>query len=1093
MTGDGLEYWIALLADAKPNPLPRPGLVSEAGATAFRSPLRLPDMLSRDLHRLAAKFEVPMRVLLIAAHLRVLGSLTSCPDVVTAVGRSGLNGAGEETMRLLPVRIQLGTKAWLDLAREVLRREQDAVPYADMPYRSIMHCAPHLAVDSVLAFTDHPIERDARSWCPSAELGDFALQATITIGTDPGSLHVDVAAGDNVHPSVAARAAGYYGNALASLAANPLGAAAAVDLRSPEEREKLRVCSTGPTPPPSRAVSLPTMLREQASARPDAIAVCDVRESVSYSELDQRVNRLARRLQAMGVSSGDRVGVSVHRGADMVTSLLAVMAAGAAFVPLDPGFPTARLEFIADDACLRCLLAGPGVAPLATKVPTLTLGSDHPAVAAPVKHSAEVSAADARAAYVMYTSGSSGHPKGTVIDHGNLASFFQAMDQAIGISHKDRFLALTSVSFDISVLEIIWPLTRGASIVVAPERILDKAPNRHDSLESLIRRFGPSLVQATPSFFTSLTSRPTALKSFTGLRALLVGGEVLSAGLARQLTATLPGTRIVNMYGPTETTIWSLTHDLSRGGAFAAVPPIGRPIAHTVVRVVDGLGNDASIGVPGELWIGGKGVARGYLNRPDIDRERFTVAPGPSGTRYYKTGDQVRWREDGSLDFIGRNDRQVKLHGHRIELDEIESVLSEHAQVEAAAVVVSHDPRLGDELVAYVRPRPPESIVPLPELVRVRELWDRVYREGVGEQPTAFPGWVNSYTRERFSVHDMQDWLDAAIARVRRLAPRRIIDVGAGNGLMLQGLRGDWDHYLAIDTSATALRAAAETAVTTVPALGNADFRQADALVLGELPDASADLVILNSVVQYFPSADYLSRVLDEAIRVVGPKGAIFVGDIRDIRLLHLFHADVQVRRSPPLVPARVLSATVDRLVRNEEELCLAPQFFTSILTHHDGFAATVEAKGERAWTEMSRFRWDVTITGPAHTVAHAGASGSATVRWKPSAGRPSEALAAFADRALAGEVVRLADVPNARLSRPKSALRALNEAAPTVIAWEVARSVWMDRPDDAIDPADAIALGRERGLHTIVQPANSGRRTQLDITFQNKREKQHG
>ncbi|MBC3840528.1 amino acid adenylation domain-containing protein [Streptacidiphilus sp. 4-A2] len=607
------------------------------------------------------------------------------------------------------MRVDLTGKSWLDLAREVLCWEKAAEPHAHLSAERVSDAMPHVVLDSHLSVGGTQQSTDAQADHRQAPREPAGVPLRVRIVHDHASrlLLLDVVCDPGqVHPSISTRATGYYEQALANLVAAPAAVAARADLRSAGDRENLTKWCVGPLPQGTAFTDVYTLFREQMNRQPHATAVCDTDESVSYAELDRRILTVAHRLRAVGVDRGHRVGVHVHRSVDLVVGLLAAMAIGAAYVPLDPDFPSARLEFIARDADLRCIIAEPAAKPLEVQAPTVFLADGRPAAVPTGTALRQGDIASQDAAYVIYTSGSTGHPKGTVVGHGNLLNFFLAMDHAIGLSPDDRVLALTSVSFDISVLEILWPLVRGACTVICPERMIERLAHGNNSLTDLVGRFRPSLLQATPSFLTAVAAQPAALEALRGLETLLVGGEALTIGLAGDLVDALPGVRILNMYGPTETTIWSLANQLDHDGAPVSPPPIGRPLAHTVVRVVDGLGNDACVGVAGELWIGGRGVAQGYFRRPELDRERFVRHADSSAGRYYLSGDRVRWREDGTLDFLGRNDRQVKVRGHRIELDEIEGVLSEHPQVEAAAVVMSQHHERGDELVAYVCARP---------------------------------------------------------------------------------------------------------------------------------------------------------------------------------------------------------------------------------------------------------------------------------------------------------------------------------------------------------------------------------------------------
>jgi amino acid adenylation domain-containing protein len=1061
-----LDYWTAVMEGADSRPLPRPadaGRAVEAVPGARVSGL---EAIGPVLSRLAQACELPVRAFLVAAHLRVLGSVTSTAEVVTAVAGSG------EPEHLVPLRIDLRGRTWVDVAREVVRLERWAAAQS-VGYPRLADRAPQPVIDSRVNIAERPIRQDSAAEC---DLAEFPLAVQFTVDTRGENIALDVHCDrTRVHAGIARRLPGYYRTALAAIVAEPHAVATAPDIRASDEREAVREWGTGPALEGTGPEPVHAQFRRQVRQRPHSAAVLDVRGSLTYGELGRRVDSLAGRLRAHGVLPGHRVGVYVDRSADLVVGLLAVLAAGAAYVPLDPEFPVARLRFIASDADVRCLVTGPDVGPPPIDVPLVPVEDRGAGDGVPP----EDTLTGTDIAYVMYTSGSTGRPKGTVIEHRNLANFFLGMDHAIGLSVADRVLAQTSVAFDISVLELLWPLTRGASTVVCPARMVERLSRGENSMVSLVRRFHPTLVQATPSFFTAVVSEPELLTALGGVRALLVGGELLPRGLASELIAAVPGARVVNMYGPTETTVWSLTHDLRADDTRGQIIPVGRPICRTTTRVVDGLGNESCIGVPGELWLGGAGVARGYFQRPELDRERFATGAGGPEDRCYRTGDHVRWREDGVLEFLGRTDRQVKLRGHRVELDEVESVLSEHPRVEAAAVVVANHATRGDELVAFVHFRPENVEERLDS--DWRDVWNASYRP---DREGSFAGWTDSYTRERIPDGEMRDWLGSTVERVRRLAPRRIVDVGAGSGLLLRGLDRDWDHYLAIDIASEALAEAEVALRTSTARSGEVAFREGDARTLADLPDSSADLVVLNSVIQYFPGRGYLARVISEAVRVVGPSGAVFIGDVRDVRLLKHFHTDVQVRRCPRLMPAAELRTLVDHHARSEDELCVAPDFFPEILARQDGFVARIECRADRAWTEMSRFRWDVTLVGPRHPAFPAPGAGLPIVHWQQPEGPAIDAVVTLADRARAGGGLTVIDVPNARLVRPQAALQALDDAEPTTTAWDIARSVWMVNTGHAVDPADLHRLSQERGLDVHVRPARSGSPTHLDITF---------
>jgi amino acid adenylation domain-containing protein len=460
---------------------------------------------------------------------------------------------------------------------------------------------------------------------------------------------------------------------------------------APREREALAAISRTERPYPTD-LSLHQLIEAQVDRTPDAIAVVDDKVRLSYSELDQRANRLAHALQELGAGPGRRVGICLERGAELLVAALAVMKSGAAYVPLDPAFPAERLSFMADDAELGVIILESRTkerAPQASSARVLQLDMEQARLATlPSARVAPPSAPHTEApAYVIYTSGSTGRPKGVILPHRSVVNFVTSMVREPGLSSKDRLLAVTTLSFDIAVLELYAPLIVGARVVVASREVtLDG-----DLLGEAIESNEITVMQATPSTWRLLLATGFRDPSFKAL----CGGEAFPGDLADQLLNAVG--EVWNMYGPTETTVWSTCKRLEKHTEIR----IGRPIANTTVHVVDANGQLAPWGSVGELWIGGLGVALGYLARPELTRERFIENPFAPGMAY-RTGDLVRLRSGGELAYLRRNDNQIKLRGYRIELGEIEVAIAAQPGVAEAVAVVRED-RPGDQrLVAYL-------------------------------------------------------------------------------------------------------------------------------------------------------------------------------------------------------------------------------------------------------------------------------------------------------------------------------------------------------------------------------------------------------
>ncbi|AKT38864.1 non-ribosomal peptide synthetase [Chondromyces crocatus] len=498
-------------------------------------------------------------------------------------------------------------------------------------------------------------------------------------------------------PETVERMARHYAELLAAMVETPERPVGRLRLLGKEEREAVLRAGQGPSSPLEGEVPFYAPWEKLAEREPSAIAVEDEGKRLTRAEVNARANRLARRLRAMGVGPEVSMGLSLQRGVDLVVGLLGVLKAGGMYVPLDPGYPRERLSYMLEDAAVKLLLtdeASLEQLPTASGVETLLLqdversASDEPASDLKLAVAAE------QCAYMLYTSGSTGRPKGVQVPHGALANFLRSMAERPGLSATDVLLAVTPLSFDIAGLELYLPLVTGARLVVASQAT-SRDPER---LGRALAQHGVTVMQGTPSTYRLLLQHPEVLNH--GFKALC-GGEALPGDVCCRLLEH--EVALWNMYGPTETTIWSAAGPVQD----AARVDLGTPVDNTDLYVLDEALELVPLGVSGELYIGGAGLARGYWRRRSLSAERFVPDPFSTtpGARMYRTGDVVRRQADGRLLYQGRSDAQVKIRGFRIELGEVEAWLSTHPSVRAVVVSSAEDERGGGaQLVAYVVP-----------------------------------------------------------------------------------------------------------------------------------------------------------------------------------------------------------------------------------------------------------------------------------------------------------------------------------------------------------------------------------------------------
>jgi amino acid adenylation domain-containing protein len=787
---------------------------------------------------------------------------------------------------------------------------------------------------------------------------------------------------------------------------------------------------------------------------PDAAAVAFDDDTMSYRELDRRANQLARRLKRLGVDPEVRVGIFMRRSLDMVVALLAVLKSGGAFVPLDPEHPADRIAFMLDDSGPSVVLTEPD---LLGRLPTIDATVLCPA---DIRASLDTEASDSpgetvrgeHLAYLIYTSGSTGRPKGVLTTHGALANLLLAMAERFGTTHDDVMLAVNTLSFDVALLDLLLPLTHGARVVLASDAVAADS----ERLADLLTDSGATMMQATPTRFRMLLD--AGWTGANGFR-VLVGGEALPPALARRLRSL--GVRLWNLYGLTEAGIWSSVARVD-GGPIT----LGEPLANTELHVVEAGGSLAPPGVPGELYLGGAGLGRAYHARPELTAQRFVERSlaGEPARRLLRTGDVALRRPNGTIEFIGRLDHQVKLRGFRIELGEIESVLASQPGVRQAVVVMREETDADQRLVSYVvlddaaGVSDAEKAAPVAEPVdQWRQIWDTAYRDGAGDAQVDpsfdIRGWNSRYTGHAMSGAEMREWVDRTVESVLDEEPGSVLEVGCGTGLILLCAAPRCERYWGTDISHVALERLGRLTAAPGSRYGQVRLFDRAADQLDDLPSQLFDLVVLNSVAQYFPDVTYLLRVVEQCLARLAPGGRVLIGDVRSLPLHECLHASVVLSGAERLsVPEAV--ERVRRRVDSDEELVIDPRFFTALRQRFPQITdVRVMPKRGRLRTEMTSFRYTVLL----RTGVRAEETPCQWVDWTGQ----GLSLEALRDR-LAYErpdVLALSGVPNARLDAQARLAQAMAGFAGSVAALrhEVGAT-----GTAAVDPEDLYAVAAD-------------------------------
>ena len=1098
---------------ALPTDRPRPPVQSFAGGSLRFEIDR--EVLSR-LQALGRETDATLFMTLLAAFAGVLSRHAGQPDLVIGSPIANRTRAELEPLigffvNTLALRLETsGAATFRDLVRHVRTVALQAYANQDLPFERLVDLVqpvrdlsqnPLFQVMFALQNAPVPALDLPGLRAVPMDIGRTTAQFDLVLDmweVAPGLTGVLEYSADLFDAATAERLVGHFTTLWAAGAASPDRPLADLSLLTDLERRRLLECGAGETVDFPIDRTLHALAEDQVRIGPDRIAVECGAARLTYAELNAHANRIAHRLRRLGVRRGEFVGILLDRCELMSAGILGVLKAGAAYVPVDPMYPPGRIAHMLNDSGVRVVLAREATAASAAGhdwPPVEWLAVDVPIADEPDSDPGPLATAG-DPAYMLYTSGSTGLPKGAVIRHDGKINHLYAQFRALAFHRDSAFLQTAPISSDISVWQYLAPLLVGGRTVIAThDTVCDPA-----ALWALLRTSRVTITELVPVALAALLDHvgtlPVAERRLDHLAWMMATGEGVPPGLVNRWLALFPGIPLVNAYGPTEA-----ADDITQAIIRAPLPEaartvsIGRPLANLTIYVLDPALHLTPVGVPGEICVAGVGVGDGYWGDEVRTRDRFVANPYPTGSRdavLYRTGDLGVWRPDGTLDCLSRLDEQVKIRGFRIELGEIEAALSGHPAVGQAVVIAREEtPGSDKSLVAYVVPD--LSVAEVGHEVRQlradqialwQQLHDDEYRQRLDEGDPTFDviGWDSTYTGAPLPTDEMREYVDGTVARILAARPRRLLEIGCGTGLIMFRMLPHLETYTGLDFSKTAidrlrgLQRAADG--PQVPGFERAVLLHGPATDLSAIAPGSIDTVVFPSVVQYFPGLDYLRDVIDRVMSVLTPDGTIVFADVRSLPLLESFYAAVAAHKAGDSGTAGAVAQRIVELAHGEQELAIDPAFFFTLAAHDPRLAdVVVEPKRGERLNEMTRFRYDVTIRcGRAAT--RRTAYPWATVDGAVTIDRLRARL-----QAESGEALCLAELPNARVVEEAALLRALVAAPPDRRVGDVQQAVRaLALP--GVEPEALRAMAAELGFDLYLSLARPGSDGRLDAAF---------
>ncbi|MBN3527355.1 non-ribosomal peptide synthetase [Paenibacillus apiarius] len=993
-----LSYWkeklaqcpsVALLPDRK---MADPG-GNRGGEVVFD----LPDDLVQSLKSFCANTETTMFMVLFTMFGGLLHRYTHEQTMVIGTPIANRNYTEIEGIigyfvNLLPLRLDISPEmTFRDLLQQVVKSATEAYDHQDFPFdRVIEQLQPDRQgwsiplVRNMFVFQNTPATdiQLPRAQAETLKLhngtskSDVLLSMTEMHGKMAGRIEYDA---NLFVPQTMRNFANHFIQFIRSALAAPDRPIDGLNLLEDGERASIMQRSGRVEVLDATPECLHLQFERTAALFPDHAALTWNDESWTYDELNAYANRLARHLQQSGARQGQFIGLCMNRSPYLIASILAILKSGCAYVPIDPAYPEERIRWMLSDSGCSVLLADGdtgGMLPEGAWV-RIDVTAEDLDMTGYSAHNLSVPAREADVAYMIYTSGSTGLPKGVVVEHGSVSRLFIATRRLFGFRDHDVWTLYHSCAFDFSVWEIWGALLHGGRLVIVPSGVT----RSFEDFYRLLVRERVTVLNQTPSAFKQLMHIEQHLgmagEADLALRYLIFGGEALELQSLRPWF-DIHGDRhpqLINMYGITEITVHATYRPISMADLEArSGSVIGAPLPDLQAYILDDHRQPVPAGVAGELYIGGRGVARGYWKREELNRERFIANPfasaGSHSTRLYRSGDLARWTATGEIEYLGRRDEQVKIRGFRIELGEIEGAVGEHELVSQNVAVVEQNDYGDPKITCYLIPQK-NRLLEIGSLMQTKQelvdRWETVFdsyytKENEHDDKTFhIVGWNDSFTGQPIPAIQMEEWANETVKRILKYKPKRVLEIGCGTGLLLFRVAPFCESYVGTDLSEKAI----EYVETHLRVLG--DAREKVKLYkcnAHELPDLEqVDMIIMNSVVQYFPDVTYLHTVLEHSAGRVKQGGCIFMGDICGFMFREAFHSSVVLKGAGDETPLPEFNRLVQRKMKQHGELMLDSGYFLELRQRlPDIKAVEMLYKKGTYHNEMSKFRYDAVL-----------------------------------------------------------------------------------------------------------------------------------